>query len=206
VKAFGALVRRLLYTVLAAGAAVAVAQPVTQFKVLATDPAPDALLARQQPFYVQFEVRGTAPHSVTVSGWFKGKPVFDNGGTGAPAILAANATGVVSFFYWGEQPTKIDEVRLHLSDAANGAAVADYAFPVALTWLSDDPTPRQPAPWVTAWQQAVNPRVATNERADLPVAAWWLALAAGSFAVVGAWGWRRRRRPPAPAHDDSAAR
>src|SRR4051812_2572201 len=100
-------------------AAIASAEPA--LKILATDPPPDALLARQQPFYVRFAVTGVTPVTVTVSGWFNGKPVIDDGGTGAPAQLSATRTGVVSFFYWSERPTRIDEVRLHLTDAKTGA-------------------------------------------------------------------------------------
>src|SRR3982750_2855809 len=101
---------RLAPLVLLLCAAIAHGEPA--LKILATDPAPDALLARQQPFYVRFAVTATMPVTVTVSGWFKGKPVIDDGGTGAPAQLRAAGTGVVSFFYWSERPTRIDEVRL----------------------------------------------------------------------------------------------
>lgn len=180
--------------------AAAHAQPATQLKILATDPAPDALLARQQPFYVRFAVTGATPVAVTVSGWFKGKPVIDDGGTGAPAQLPAGGSGVVSFFYWSEKPTRIDEVRLHITDRRNGTKIDDYAFPVALTWLADEPPLREPAAWVKEWQQATNPRLArgaANAGASLPAAGWWLALAAAVVALGGALVWWRRRRAAA---------
>jgi len=175
----------------------AYAEPATQLKILATDPAPDALLARQQPFYVRFAVTGATPVAITVSGWFKGKPVIDDGGTGAPAQLPAGGNGVVSFFYWSERPTRIDEVRLHLTDARSGAKIDDYAFPVALTWLADEPPLREPAAWVKEWQQATNPQPARGSagaHAFLPAAGWWLMLAAAVLALVGALIWRHRRR------------
>src|SRR3954463_957487 len=123
------------------------AQPAAELKIIATDPAPDALLARQQPFFVRFEAKSAAPLSISASGWFKGQPVLDDGGTGAPAQLPAGGIGVVSFFYWSDKPTKIDEVRLHVADARSGASINDYAFPVSLTWLSDDPPPRDVPAW-----------------------------------------------------------
>lgn len=180
--------------------AAASAQPATQLTVLATDPAPDALLARQQPFYVRFAVTGATPVAVTVSGWFRGKPVIDDGATGAPAQLPAGGSGVVSFFYWSEKPTRIDEVRLHVTDARNGAKIDDYAFPVALTWLADEPPLREPAAWVKEWQQATNPRPArgaADAGASLPATEWWLALAAAVLLLGGALFWRQRQRAAA---------
>ena len=55
-----------------------------ELKVLATDPAPDALLARQQPFFVRFEIKNATPVAVTVSGLYSGKAVIDDGGTDWP--------------------------------------------------------------------------------------------------------------------------
>ena len=174
------------------------AQSAAQLKIIATDPAPDVLLARQQPFFVRFEVVAATPLAVAVSGWFKGKPVLDNGGSSAPALLPAGGIGVVSLFYWGEQPTRIDEVRLQLTDARSGAAINEYAFPVALTWLSDDPPARPSAAWVTAWQLAAAPKVSTSAQSTAaPVAqfVWWAVLAGALLvAVCGlAWRWWHRR-------------
>src|SRR4051812_21918636 len=101
------ILRRLVCALMFVAAA-AYAQAPSELSLLATDPAPDALMARQQPFFVRFQVKAGTPVSVAVSGWFKGKPVLDNGGTGAPVRFSASGVGVVSFFYWGEQPTRID--------------------------------------------------------------------------------------------------
>lgn len=182
----------------------AYAEPAPELQILATDPAPDALLARQQPFFVRFAVTGTAPVAVTVSGRFKGIAVIDDGGISAPALLPGGGTGVVSFFYWGETPTRIDEVRLHITDPRSGGKLNDYTFPVALTWLTDDAPPREPAAWVREWQRASNAGGAANAGAD----AWtsgprpWIALGAGFLLLAGALLWRRRRRARTPAADD----
>jgi hypothetical protein len=188
------MLRRLAPLALWLCAAIAHAGPA--LKILATDPAPDALLARQQPFYIRFAVTATTPVIVTVSGWLNGKPVLDDGGSGAPAQLPAGGTGVVSFFYWGERPTRIDEVRLHLTDAKSGTKMDDYAFPVALTWLADDPPLREPAAWVKEWQQATAPPAGVTIGMDpsLPPAAKWLALAGGAVLLVLALRWWKRRR------------
>ena len=197
----------MAWAVLLFGATLAYAEPATELKILATDPAPDALLARQQPFYVRFAVTGATPVAVTASGWFKGKPVIDDGGMGAPASLPAGGIGVVSFFYWSDQPTRIDEVRLHLTDPKSGAKINDYAFPVALTWLSDEPPLREPAAWVKEWRQATNPQHARRDAgttASIPAAGWWLALAAAALLLVGALLWWRHRR--ATHADDPVSR
>jgi hypothetical protein len=198
-----AIVRRAVWVELLLCAAIACAEPAAGLKILATDPAPDALLARQQPFYVRFAATSAMPVTVTVSGWFKGKIVLDDGGTGAPAALPAGGIGVVSFFYWSDKPTRIDEVRLHLTDARSGAKIDDYAFPVALTWLADEPPLREPAAWVREWQQATNPqkaRRADGATTSIPAAGWWLALAAVVLSLAGTLFWWRRRR--AAAADD----
>ncbi len=174
------------------------AQVTVELKILATDPAPDVLLARAQPFFVRFQVAAATPLVVAAGGWFKGKPVLDNGGSSAPAFLPAGGIGVVSLFYWGEQPTRIDEVRLQLTDARSGAAINDYAFPVALTWLSDDPPPRQSAAWVVTWQQAAAPKQLRNTQSETAPAspgAWWIVLTVALLLAAGglAWRWRRKR-------------
>ena len=183
------------------------AAPAVELKILATDPAPDVMLAREQPFFVRFELKNAEPVTVTVSGLYKSKAVIDDGGGSAPLLLpAGGGTGVVSFFYWGEKPTRIDEVRLKIDDRASGAKLSEYAFPVALTWLMDDPPPRELPTWVKEWQQAQLAQRNQPERKGAPAAAEsrneWVALAAGALLllVALAWFWRRRMRV-APGND-----
>jgi LPXTG-motif cell wall-anchored protein len=196
-----ALLRYAIGAALLTGVACMHAEPAAELKVLATDPAPDALLARQQPFYVRFAVTGAAPAAVTVSAWFQGNMIIDDGGTGAPALVPAGGTGVVSLFYWSERPTRIDELRLHVTDARSGAKINDYALPVALTWLADDPPPREPAAWVVEWQQARGAPPSTGIAAIS--AAVWGGLAVAVLLLAVALLWCRRRRA---APDDANAR
>ncbi|MEO7728953.1 MAG: hypothetical protein ABIS45_17005 [Burkholderiales bacterium] len=195
--------QRFLIAFLACAVALACAAAETApvLKILATDPAPDVLLARQQKFFVRFELKSSQPATVSVNGWSKGKPVIDDGGTSAPAVLsAAGGIGVVNLFYWGEQPTRIDEVRLKISTAAGGTTLGEYTFPVALTWLTDDPPPREPAAWVTEWQRA-QPAANTQKGSSrvsgsisMPGTGGWvgLAIAAALLAVAFArLRWRR---------------
>ena len=190
--AANAILRAVIYTLMFV-AMNALAQAPSELILIATDPAPDALMAHQQPFFVRFQVKAGMPVSVAVSGWFKGKPVLDNGGTGAPVRFSTSGVGVVSFFYWGEQPTRIDEVRLHVTNAATGAKVNDYGFPVALTWLADDPPPREPAGWVKAWQKNPQPGAIVDAGAPVLSLLWLGGLAAAALLAAILWFVRSRR-------------
>jgi hypothetical protein len=181
-------------------AALLIVQPLaaatTELKILATDPAPDVLLARAQPFFVRFELTNDAESAVSVSGRFKGAAAVDQGGVGAPAQMkAGRGVGVVSLFYWGENPTRLDEVRLQVRDARSSALIAEYAFPVSLTWLTDDAPPREPAAWVKEWQRAHAARPTSSATENLSSNGVWLALGAGfliaTFILIGVW--RRRK-------------
>lgn len=189
-----ALTLRYLALALCCALAPSYAQPASELQVVATDPAPDALMARNEPFFVRFEVKSAVRVTVTASGWFKGRPVLESSGTSAPARLEGNGSGVVSLFYWSEAPTKIDEVHLQISDPSGGAPLAEYAFPVALTWLADEPRPRERARWVKDWQNASQPH-----GASVPNSAWpddlWMSLAAAAVivAVIGGILLDRRR-------------
>ena len=73
------------------------AAPAVELKILATDPAPDVMLARQQPFFVRFELKNAEPVTVTVSGLYKSKAVIDDGGGSAPLLLpAGGGTGTLA--------------------------------------------------------------------------------------------------------------
>jgi hypothetical protein len=181
-------------------ATLAAAQPAPELRILATDPAPDALLARSQPFFVRFEVKSAAPIAVSVNGLFKGQAVIEDGGANAPAMLpAGGGMGVVSFFYWGETPTRIDEVRLKINDPQSGSKINEYAFPVALTWLTDDPPQREPAPWVKEWQQSQAAQrtqgspTSGSGAAQIIGSGAWVALAAAALLLAMALVWWRRR-------------
>ena len=200
-----AVLRFLVCIFLWFAATLAQAQSAIELKVTAVDPAPDALLARQQPFFVRFEMKSSAPAAVSVRGFFKGAAVLDNVGMSVPAALpAGGGIGVVSLFYWGEQPTRIDEVRLKIRSSATGAPDKEYAFPVTLTWLTDEPPPREPAAWAKEWQQAQkaqgNRFTAARSAFGPPFGlATWAVIAAGVLLAVSAMlgFWRRRtQRPP----------
>jgi hypothetical protein len=72
-------------------------------------------------------------------------------------------------------PTRIEVVRLHLTDTRSGTKINDYKFPVALTWLADEPPLRETAERAKEWQQATNPPHAhgAEETAGAVAVAGW---------------------------------
>jgi len=72
---------------------------------------------------------------------------------------------------------------------------------VALTWLADDPPPREPPAWVKEWQQAGGATPSTGIAAIS--AGVWGGLAAAVLLLAAALYWWRRRRAAA---DDVDAR
>ncbi|HUO44459.1 MAG TPA: hypothetical protein VMT94_06040, partial [Burkholderiales bacterium] len=160
--------RCLVCTLLAAAHAYAQTpdQPVVTF--LATDPAPDARLARNERFYVRFEVKSTAPVTVMINACTDGNPVFADMGSSAVTRLAAgDHTAVAHFFYWGAAPRRIDGIRLTVGAADNPGKGVDFTLPVNLTLTARDAvTPRVPAPWALEQQS----RSAAPPKPDLAAA------------------------------------
>lgn len=122
-------------------------------KLLATDPPADARLGRQQPLYVQFEVRSRVPVTVTLMPRYRGEDMIDGLATQAGVALPAGGGRAVTLLYfWGQTPTRVDELQFTMTVA--GQPPQRFSAPVNLTWRAD-PQPAPPlAPWVTEWQKA----------------------------------------------------
>ena len=130
---------------------------VPEGKLLATDPPADARLGRQQPLYVQVEVRSRAPVTVTVAPRYRGEDVVDGLATQAGVALpAGGGTAVTSFFFWGQTPTRVDELQFTMT--AQGQPPQRFSAPVNLTWRADPQPAPPPAAWVLEWQKAQPPR------------------------------------------------
>lgn len=127
--------------------------------VVATDPAINAgantTLAQRERFYVEVELPNAG--AVTIEPYYQGAPITDGIATSAAAMLPADGgRGVVSFFYWGDQPALADEIHLNITTQAG--ITTSYALPVHLTLSTQDAsqqttTPRTRADWVTLWEQ-----------------------------------------------------
>ena len=72
-------------------------------------------------------------------------------------------------------PTRIEVVRLHLTNARSATKINDYKVPVALTWLANEPPLRETAAWAKKWQPATNPPHAhgAEETAGAVAVAGW---------------------------------
>jgi len=127
-------------------------------KLLATDPPADARLGRQQPFYVQFEVRSRAPVTVTLMPRYRGEDMVEGLATQAGVALpAGGGKAVTAFFFWGQTPTRVDELQFTMT--VPGQPPQRFSAPVNLTWRAD-PQPAPPlAAWAAEWQKAQPPPV-----------------------------------------------
>jgi len=169
-----------------------------QVTFLATDPAPDAQLARNERFYVRFAVKSATPVAVMINAYTKGNPVFADIGSSAVNLLPAGGnTAVAHFFYWGAMTRHIDEVRLAVSTPGGPATPGkgkEFALPVNLTLTTEDATTsRTPAPWVLEWQQGgtaqrkPGPGLSAAENkpgTDLPAMIAGIAILAAVCAVA----------------------
>lgn len=131
---------------------------VPEGRLLATDPPAEARLGRAQPYYVQFEVRSRAPVTVTVAPRYRGEDMVDGLATQAGVALpAGGGKAVTSFFFWGQTPTRVDELQFTMT--VPGQPPQRFSAPVNLTWRAD-PQPAPPlATWAAEWQKAQPPPV-----------------------------------------------
>ena len=193
----------MLFAVACAHAQMA-GEPAVTF--LATDPAPDAQLARNERFYVRFAVNSATPVAVMINAYTKGNPVFaDMGSSAVNQLSAGGATAVAHFFYWGAMTRHIDEVRLTVGDPATPGKGREFALPVNLTLLPTDAmTARPQASWVSEWQQSATARLPATSSGGSPIPHLMpiilLAIVAIGIAVTLLF---TRRSRPKPGRDSA---
>lgn len=151
------IMRGLMLAIVAAGLSACSRGPdLPEGKLLATDPPGDARLGRQQPLYVQFKVRSRAPVKVAVMPRYRGEDMLEGLATQADVALpAGGGTAVTSFFFWGQTPTRVDELQFTMTAA--GQPPQRVSAPVNLTWRADPQPAPPPATWVLEWQKAQPP-------------------------------------------------
>lgn len=189
---------RLLQPLLAAAALLAASAcaPVAEqpeIRLIATDPAVEAVLGAQQRFHVKFALKSKTPLVVTLEPYFQREALSANLGTSAPiALPAGGGSAVAHLFFWGDYATRVDEIRLVARAAKQQQPGAELVLPVKLSWVGREMAPREAAPWVGESPQSgtVTPPDAVDERSQ------WLVFGAVLIAVASAgFGsrWLRRR-------------
>ena len=169
---------------------------------LATDPAPDAQLARNERFYVRFSVKSAAPVAVMINAYSDGNPVFaDMGSSTVNQLPAGETIAVAHFFYWGTMMRHIDEVRLTVGAPATPGKGREFALPEHLTLTPQEAAmPRTSAPWVTKRQRDSGaPRqsvAATDKPAARPILLSLIVAAAAVALTIIAYLVLRSRRKP----------
>ena len=172
-------------------------QPVVTF--LATDPAPDAQLARNERFYVRFTVKSATPSAVMINAYAQGNPVFaDMGSSTVNQLPAGETTAVAHFFYWGMMTRHIDEIRLTVGAPDAPGTGREFTLPVHLTLTPNDAAAAHAyAPWVLEWQHSPVPQPsAMSSAANSAVARQplvWLGVVLAAALAIGGWLARQRR-------------
>jgi hypothetical protein len=118
---------------------------------LATDPATSATLGKEEPFYIQFQVQSTQSVGVMPDAYYRGEPVMYGLGTGGITVLpAGGGTAVTKVFFWGDNHTPVDELRLYVGNPKNPLSGKMFSLPVKLIWSGQPATPRTLAAWAQA--------------------------------------------------------
>jgi hypothetical protein len=134
---------------------------VPEWKLVATDPAPSGRLGRQQPLYVQFEIRSAEPVSVTVMPRYRGEDQVEGLAThGRVALPAGGGKGVTFVFFWAQTPTRVDELLFTVT--AKDQPPQKFSTPVDLTWRADPQPEPEAAPWVVEWRKSQNQSAAAK--------------------------------------------
>jgi len=193
---------------LCAGGDDSVQRPGIALTVLGTDPATEAQLHYQEPFYLRFQVEGGAPVRVAAEAYYQGEEVpvatIDE-----RKLLSGSGTDATLIFHWPEQPTPVDEIRLVVTQIGQRQPAKTVSVPVNLTWGTEPATaPRAVPQWVRDFEaqrereRALDPEYRAYRKrmsATDPSRSWIVMCAiglAGLAATAGVWAWRRRAASP----------
>jgi hypothetical protein len=172
-------------------------EPVLTF--LATDPVGESKLGREEPFYVRFEVKSSQAVGVMPDAYYHGEPVVYGFGTGGITLLpAGGGTAVTKLFFWGDNHTPIDEVRLYVGSPKNPLSGKAFSLPVKLIWTGQPSPPRPLAAWVQESLPGNNSQhpIGTPKTTGNTFTLGIIALVLTGAGLV-LWGLRtRRQRPP----------
>jgi hypothetical protein len=159
------------------------AQISVQVHVVATDPAPEATLGRDDPFSVRIDFTTSAPVRLWVRPYYDGKLVAGATTNGSPE---RSGTGTALGWFSFSKPAFVDEVRVL---AGGGTPYHEWEvarYPVAAYWNGVAGHRRAVAPWVTRLRAAdrAAERRAVREAESKPLSPGEQALFSGFMLVV----------------------
>ena len=177
--------------------------PPIALTVLGTDPATEAQLHYQEPFYLRFQVEGGAPVRVLAEAYYQGEEV-PVATIGARKLLSGSGTDATLIFHWPEQPTPVDEIRLVVTQIGQRQPAKTVSVPVNLTWGTEPAAaPRAVPQWVRDFEaqrereRALDPDYRAYRKRTSATGQGWIVVCviglAGLAATGGVWAARRRR-------------
>jgi hypothetical protein len=181
--------------------------PAIALTVLGTDPATDAQLHYQEPFYLRFQVESHAPVRVLAEAYYQGEEVpvatIDE-----RKLRSGGGTDATLIFHWPEQLTPIDEIRLVVTRIGQRQPAKTVSVPVNLTWGTEPAAaPRAVPQWVRDFEaqrereRALDPEYrAYRQRTSAPGRGWIVVCLIGLVGLAvagGVWAarWRRTTLP-----------
>jgi hypothetical protein len=174
--------------------------------VLGTDPATDAQLAYQEPFYLRFQVQSHAPVRVLAEAYYQGEEV-PVATIGERRLLSGGGTDATLIFHWPEQPTPVDEIRLVVTRIGQRQPAKTFSVPVNLTWGTEPAAaPRALPQWVRDFEaqrereRALDPEYRAYRERTAPRSRGWIVASliglVGLAVAAGVRAARRRRTEP----------
>jgi hypothetical protein len=178
--------RRLV--LLLAGALALAAGPATgepTVRVVATDPAAEATLGRDESFYLRIEYATDEPVSIWARPYFQGKPVAR---AKSNASFPHTGTGHALGWFSLDQADAVDEVRIKLGGGTPHREWYATSLPVRLVGTGQPAAARRTPAWVAELlaQEEEKRRRAYEQRMSEPISAGEYALMSGfMLAVLG---------------------
>jgi hypothetical protein len=173
----------LLAAALAVGAVPAGGEPTV--RVVATDPAAEATLGRDEPFYLRIEFATDEPVSIWARPYFQGQPVAR---AKSNASFRHTGTGHALGWFSLDQADAVDEVRITIGGGTPYREWLAASLPVRLVGTGQ-PAAKRPRPaWVGELlaQEEEKRRRAYEQRMSEPISAGEHVLMSGfMLAVLG---------------------
>jgi hypothetical protein len=181
--------------------------PAIALTVLGTDPATDAQLHYQEPFYLRFQVESHAPVRVLAEAYYQGEEV-PVATIKERKLLSGGGTDATLIFHWPEQPTPVDEIRLVVTRIGQRQPAKTVSVPVNLTWGTEPAASPRPVPqWVREFEaqrereRALDPEYRAYRKRSSATGRGWIVMCliglVGFVVAGGVWAarWRRTTRP-----------
>lgn len=173
-----------------------------QVRVIATDPAPETALGRDEAFYVRIAFTADTPVNIWARPYFNGKPVLQ---IKSNAASRRSGSGETLGWFSLDARDEVDEIRIIVGSGNPWREWSAASYPVRLAGTGAPAVPRQQPAWIAELRQQEQQihrqelEKRHNEPAPAAAVLWAsgfmlavLGLLAGGFAwpAWALWKWR----------------